>query len=131
MPSAPDESPPTPAAPAATAIDPILSRPWYGVRATPRGVVFRQPLALGRSVFVAGEFNHWSDNAAPLRPNDAMGLLEAVVPLGAGTSQYRLVVDGQWISDPYNPLIAPNPFGGANSLVIVPEFTGRRSEDAA
>lgn len=133
-PSAPVEPPPVPAAPAppaATALDPILSTPWYGVRATSRGVVFRQPLALGRSVFVAGEFNHWSDNAAPLRPNDAMGLLEAVVPLGAGTTQYRLVVDGQWISDPYNPLIAPNPFGGANSLVIVPEFAGRRSEDAA
>ncbi|MBX3404678.1 MAG: AAA family ATPase [Phycisphaeraceae bacterium] len=128
---APLEAPPRPAPPAATAIDPILSTTWYGVRATPRGVVFRQPLALGRSVFVAGEFNHWSDIAAPLRPNDALGLLEAVVPIGAGTSQYRLVVDGQWISDPYNPLIAPNPFGGANSLVIVPESAARRSEDAS
>lgn len=130
-PTVPVETPPPPAKPASPPPDPILSTPWYGVRATARGVVFRQPLALGRRVFVAGEFNHWSDNAAPLLPNDALGLLEALLPIGPGTSQYRLVVDGQWISDPYNPLIAPNPFGGANSLVIVPEFAARRSEEAA
>lgn len=132
VPAAPTVSPATPAAPvipaappparAAPLQDPILAAAWYGVRATSRGVVFRQPLTLGRRVCVAGEFNHWSDNSTPLVPNESLGLLEAIVPVPAGTAQYRLVVDGQWISDPYNPLIAPNPFGGANSLVIVPEW---------
>lgn len=123
-------APPAPAAPASPptrpAHDPILDTPWFGVRATSRGVIFRQPLTLGRRVHIAGEFNHWSDNSTPLRPHESLGLLEAVVDVRPGTSQYRLVVDGQWISDPYNPLIAANPFGGANSLVIVPEFERER-----
>lgn len=115
--------PPAPLAPMARpAHDPLLDTPWFGVRATSRGVVFRQPITLGRRVHVAGEFNHWSDNSTPLRPHESLGLLEATVAMRPGTSQYRLVVDGQWISDPYNPLIAANPFGGANSMVIVPDL---------
>ncbi len=94
---------------------------WFGVRVTDRGVVFRQPLTLGRSVRVAGEFNNWSDVATPLRPHPSLGLLEGVARIPAGSSQYRIVVDTQWIADPYNPLVAPNPFGGANSIVFVPE----------
>lgn len=110
------------APPSRPAHDPVLDTPWFGVRATSRGVIFRQPITLGRRVHIAGEFNNWSDNSTPLRPHESLGLLEAMVNVRPGTSQYRLVVDGQWISDPYNPLIAANPFGGANSLVIVPDL---------
>ncbi len=95
---------------------------WYGVRFTPRGVVFRQPLTLGRNVRIAGEFNNWSDVATPLRPHPTLGLLEGAANVPAGSSQYRVVVDTQWIADPYNPLVAPNPFGGANSILFVPEI---------
>jgi hypothetical protein len=84
-------------------------------------VVFRQPLTLGRNVRVAGEFNNWSDVATPLRPHPTLGLLEGVARIAPGSFQYRVVVDSQWIADPYNPLVAPNPFGGANSIVFVPE----------
>ena len=71
---------------------------------------------------IAGEFNHWSDVATPLRPHPTLGVLEGVAQIGAGSVQYRVVVDSQWIADPYNPLVAPNPFGGANSIVYVPEY---------
>ena len=95
---------------------------WYGVRVLARGVVFRQPLTLGRNVRIAGEFNNWSDVATPLRPHPTLGVLEGVAKISPGSTQYRLVVDTQWIADPYNPLVAPNPFGGANSILFVPEF---------
>lgn len=94
---------------------------WFGLRVTDRGVVFRQPLTLGRNVRIAGEFNNWSDVATPLRPHATLGVLEGVARVAPGSYQYRLVVDTQWIADPYNPLVAPNPFGGANSIVYVPE----------
>lgn len=95
---------------------------WFGVRVTARGVVFRQPLTLGRNVRIAGEFNNWSDVATPLRPHATLGVLEGVGRIAPGSYQYRVVVDTQWIADPYNPLVAPNPFGGANSILFVPEF---------
>jgi hypothetical protein len=94
---------------------------WFGLRVTDRGVVFRQPLTLGRNVRIAGEFNNWSDVATPLRPHATLGVLEGVARIAPGSYQYRVVVDTQWIADPYNPLVAPNPFGGANSIVFVPE----------
>lgn len=95
---------------------------WFGVRLTDRGVVFRQPLTLGRNVRIAGEFNNWSDVATPLRPHPTLGVLEGAAKIAPGSYQYRVVVDSQWIADPYNPLVAPNPFGGANSIVFVPEI---------
>ncbi len=100
---------------------------WFGVRVTERGVVFRQPLTLGRNVRIAGEFNNWSDVATPLRPHATLGVLEGVAAIAPGTFQYRVVVDSQWIADPYNPLVAPNPFGGANSIVVVPAGEGTRA----
>ncbi len=135
-------SQPTPAPPVADAPDPVSPAPlappvspadaiWFGVRVTPRGVIFRQPLTLGRSIRIAGEFNHWSDAATPLRPHPTLGVLEGVAQIAAGSTQYRVVVDSQWIADPYNPLVAPNPFGGANSIVYVPENDSSAAEWAA
>ena len=37
----------------------------------------------------------------------------------AGTYEYRLVVDGQWIADPLAKETVPNPFGGRNSILKV------------
>ena len=56
----------------------------------------------------------------PLRANPQTGVLEAVAQIPPGYSQYRLVVDGKWMPDPFNPLVAPNPFGGSNSVIVVP-----------
>jgi hypothetical protein len=40
----------------------------------------------------------------------------AEIFLPAGIYEYRLVVDGQWITDPLARETVPNPFGGRNSL---------------
>lgn len=95
--------------------------PGFGAQVTPFGVIFRAPVSIGRSVAIAGDFNQWSPERTPLRLNETDGVLEAVVFMPPGsTSQYRLVIDGNWIADPYNPCLAPNPFGGTNSVVSVP-----------
>lgn len=91
----------------------------FGALVTARGVLFRQPAELGRVVGVAGEFNGWAPGLTPLETDGTGRVLEALVALTPGPAQYMLVVDGEWITDPYNPLLAPNPFGGSNSLVHV------------
>ena len=40
--------------------------------------------------------------------------------LPPGTYEYRLLVDGEWMSDPLAGETAPNPFGGVNSVLKVP-----------
>lgn len=41
------------------------------------------------------------------------------IPLSAGTYEYCLVVDGQWMLDPMNELSVENRFGGRNSVRTV------------
>jgi 1,4-alpha-glucan branching enzyme len=94
------------------------ARPVFGAHATSRGVLFVQPISIGASVAVAGEFNDWTPE--PLRANPVTGVLETLLDIKPGYSQYRLVVDGKWLPDPFNPVVAPNPFGGSNSVVVVP-----------
>jgi AMP-activated protein kinase-like protein len=45
-------------------------------------------------------------------------LKELVLP--PGTYEYRLIADGEWITDPLVKETAPNPFGGLNSVLKVP-----------
>ena len=42
------------------------------------------------------------------------------IPLPPGSYRYRLIVNGQWITDPHNPLTEPNPYGGSDSVMIGP-----------
>ena len=81
----------------------------FGVEFTAAGVLFSQPVTIGRNVAVAGDFNGWKPERTPLLVNDQTGRLEATMTVPPGISQYRLVVDGAWIADPYNPAVAPNP----------------------
>jgi chromosome partitioning protein len=95
-------------------------RSLYGVRVTRSGVLFVQPLTLGTWVNIAGQFNHWSHTATPMKRNEALGVFEACIQLPPGRHHYRLVVDGKWTVDPYNDISEPNPFGELNSLIDVP-----------
>lgn len=93
----------------------------YGARATHGGVLFVQPAGLGSALAIAGDFNGWSSTASPMRLNPDLGVYELFVPLPPGPFTYRLVVDGRWAADPFNPEVRLNPFGEPNSLVVVPE----------
>ncbi|HRQ73843.1 MAG TPA: AAA family ATPase [Phycisphaerales bacterium] len=94
-------------------------RRLYGARQTPAGVLFIQPITLGRSVAVAGDFNRWSPDEHHLRRNEHIGVYEACIPLQPGRRLYRLIVDGHWIADPYNSEWELNAFGEPNSVVDV------------
>lgn len=98
-----------------------------GVRHTPQGVLFVQPMSIGGRVCIAGDFNNWSATSHPMRANPALGVYELCVRLPPGRSRYRIVVDGVWSADPYNDVCELNPFGEPNSVAIVPVDAARHS----
>ena len=96
----------------------------YGVRVTHQGTLFVQPTGIAaQRLHLAGDFNKWSDSATPMRQNDQLGVWEACLPLEPGRYRYRLVVDGQWQSDPHNTYVEANPFGELNNIVEVDSAT--------
>lgn len=78
-------------------------------------VEFRLAAPEAQAVSVAGSFNDWDPQSAPLRRDEAGGW-SVKLPLPPGRHEYRFVVDGQWISDPAATESAPNPHGGDNSV---------------
>lgn len=56
-----------------------------------------------RSVAVAGTFNSWRGDQAPLQPIDA-GRWQTTLPVSPGRHLYKYVLDGElWVPDPANP----------------------------
>lgn len=96
-------------------------RRLFGAHQTSRGVLFVYPAEPDASVSIAGDFNNWSAQASPMRFNSRVGVHEAVIELKPGQHRYRLIIDGKWITDPYNPESAPNPFGQTDSVIVVRE----------
>jgi len=91
-----------------------------GARPTRQGVLFVQPLTVGKKVCVAGDFNGWSATSAGMKKNEALGVYELCLKLEAGRYRYRLVIDGIWTADQFNEAAEMNPFGELNSIVVVP-----------
>jgi chromosome partitioning protein len=104
---------------AASAIRAESIRRLLGARATRSGVLFVQPLGLGQRIAIAGDFNHWSETATVMNRNTNLGVHELCIPLPPGSHRYRLVIDGRWGTDPFNPITEPNPFGELNSVLWV------------
>ena len=73
----------------------------------------------GKKVFVAGTFNDWSPNAAPMADCDQTGVYTATLRIPRGSHGYKFVVDDVWMADPDNPDCAINEYGSLNSLVLV------------
>lgn len=73
-----------------------------------------------KRVCVAGSFNDWKPEMAPLSPV-GNGRWAADVCIKPGRYEYLFVVDGQWLPDPNAKESVQNPFGGLNSIVGVSE----------
>jgi len=72
-----------------------------------------------KRVAVAGTFNQWDQNAAPLVRLGAGGIWTITLALPQGQHQYAFVVDGErWVPDPAAPGI-DDGFGRRNSVVAV------------
>ncbi len=80
-------------------------------------ITFRHDDSGAGAVFLAGEFNNWSDSANPMVVKD--GVWTLTMDLAVGSYQYKFVVDGNWMADPNNPDTAEDGFGGSNSLITV------------
>lgn len=90
----------------------------YGPRAVEDGTLFVVRAGGARAVSLAGDFNGWNPDLAPLqRLRDES--FEIRLPLAPGRYQYRYVIDGQWERDPTNERVAVNPYGELNSVVEV------------
>ncbi|MEO1277386.1 MAG: AAA family ATPase [Planctomycetota bacterium] len=92
----------------------------FGAHPVDGGLWIVQPIGLGHSVSVAGAFNHWSGQTHRFDRFPNLGVHAIRLKLPPGRHAYRLVVDGFWTADPFNPIAETNPFGEPNSLVDVP-----------
>lgn len=75
------------------------------------------------SVVAAGDFNGWGGTAEEggdaLAYHADIDLWVGKIDVEPGTFAYKLVVDGQWWTDPENPDTIDDGFGGRNSLLTV------------
>jgi 1,4-alpha-glucan branching enzyme len=53
-----------------------------------------------KAVFVAGTFNDWKPDAAPMHNHLPKGKWTVTLPLPPGRYEFKFVVDGQWCCDP-------------------------------
>jgi hypothetical protein len=67
---------------------------------------------------VAGSFNDWTPEKAPLVPI-GNGRWVGDLTVKPGRYEYLFVVDGQWLPDPNAKESVQNPFGGKNSILGV------------
>jgi len=72
-----------------------------------------------REVNVAGNFNGWHPDATPLK-NMGAGKWAVRLMLRSGQYEYRFVVGGRWSEDPRADQRVANPYGGFNSVFLVP-----------
>jgi 1,4-alpha-glucan branching enzyme len=92
---------------------------FYGVKQLGAEVIFAAKFDTAREVLVAGDFNNWSPAATPMQSHGTPGEWTMRLPLGPGRYRYRLVVDGTWMTDPYNTYVEANQYGELNNIVEV------------
>jgi hypothetical protein len=90
----------------------------YGVRQDGESVIFRSHSVEATEIQIAGDFNDWMPHTTPMR-RLADGDFETRLKLPKGRYRYRLVVDGRWSHDLYNPIIETNEYGELNSVVEI------------
>jgi 1,4-alpha-glucan branching enzyme len=97
---------------------PAAVRKPTAVAAKSNGIPLKIVAPGAKEVFVAGSFNNWHTAAIPLKSLPS-GEWRGELKLPPGRYEYLFVVDGKWLPDPAAHEMAPNPFGGWNSVVSV------------
>ena len=83
----------------------------------PQEVTFTLEAPGAEHVLLAGDFNDWTLDGSEMDPID--GVWTKVIKLLPGRYRYRYVVDGRWQNDPSNATLAPNPYGGHDSILVM------------
>lgn len=82
-----------------------------------REFMFKAPEA--REVYLVGDFNNWRISGESLLWRKGEDLWQKRLFLGPGRYRYKFVIDGQWVTDPLNDHLEPNPYGGVDSVVEI------------
>jgi chromosome partitioning protein len=90
----------------------------YGVRQEGDVAIFRSHQPSANEIQIAGDFNDWMPHTTPMR-RTSDGEFEARLRLPKGRYRYRLVIDGRWSHDIFNPISETNEYGEMNSIVEV------------
>lgn len=87
--------------------------------------VFRCAAPHAKSVFLAGDFNGWSDYASPVEKSPD-GFWTVALALPPGRYEFKFIVDGHWFhdagtDDPYDGRdnCSANAFGTMNHVIEV------------
>jgi 1,4-alpha-glucan branching enzyme len=72
-----------------------------------------KPAQSAKKVVLVGDFSKWEPIVMRKQTD---GRFSATVSLGAGTHEYKFIVDGEWVVDPDNNTWALNPYGTLNSV---------------
>lgn len=96
----------------------VLTAGQYAPKQSAGGILFRYRNTGAKKVVLAGDFTGWKSNSAKytMRKNQN-GIWSITIKLAPGTYMYKFVVDGNWLSDPDNPVI--NKKDHNNSVVAV------------
>lgn len=70
-----------------------------------------------RTVQIAGSMTNWNPEGADMQLQGDRWVFD--MPLDPGLYQYQIVVDGEWILDPANPVVVANGIGGFNSQLEI------------
>lgn len=68
-------------------------------------------------VQIAGSMTNWNPEGGTMQEENGKWVLE--MPLNPGLYQYQVVVDGEWMLDPGNPVTVDNGIGGFNSQLTI------------
>ena len=70
-----------------------------------------------RNVILTGSFVEW--NEGKLKMSLVNGVWQTTIPLHGGKHHYKYIIDGQWYTDPSNPLVENDGYGNMNSVLFV------------
>ncbi len=80
-----------------------------------------KPTGAAGAIYLAGTFNDWNSSQDAMKDEDGDGVYEITLNLKPASYEYKFVQDGNWMEDPFASSSVPDPYGGKNSVVVVPD----------
>jgi len=74
-----------------------------------------------KKVYLSGSFNDWRKKGLKMSRTSKGWILPMY--LKEGTHAYKFVVDGEWVTDPDNPVVRPDGAGNFNSFMAIGDTT--------
>ncbi|HUR31807.1 MAG TPA: glycogen-binding domain-containing protein, partial [Saprospiraceae bacterium] len=70
-----------------------------------------------KSVMLTGSFVDWNERKIKMVLVD--GVWRSTLQLAGGKHHYKFIIDGQWHTDPSNPIVEDDGYGNLNSVLFV------------